>query len=291
MLMFNKEGGRLDIPDTGVSLEIPSGALVEEQFIQMIIIPSHLESESLTFASNSSLVVELLPSNMNLLKPAKLTLPHCLVLKKGCEWKAKIYRSHHKEGSEPQWEEQSNTHYELVFKKDGKPLTISLEKFEPMNWNCSKGINPQVISFEKVAINKGTFCTFVLNRTEPKGTDTCTCLFKAGQAPNLEDYTFLLKAPDLSSAKQPSTSDRQEDERLERSTAGIEASTRPCCDNCYLPGDHHSEQRYGDNSREGRRSSEEPIHQDERPSEVERKPGELHVKKDGLSTSSGLCSK
>ncbi|XP_071849298.1 uncharacterized protein [Apostichopus japonicus] len=435
MLMINKEGGRLDIPDTGVSLEIPSGALVGEQFIQMIIIPPHLESESLTFASNSSLVVELLPSNLNLLKPAKLTLPHCLVLKKGCEWKAKIYRSHHKEGNEPQWEEQSNTHYELgehncvieiqrfswekieildkiveaknivvyaagrcgptesmyldigyywdlvtcvevpkrnnasllheqptVFKKDGKPLTISLEKFEPMNWNCSKGINPQVISFEKVAINKGTFCTFVLNRTEPKGTDTCTCLFKAGQAPNLEDYTFLLKAPDLSSAKQPSTSNRQEDERLERSTAGIEAPdcvvttatlqnlsknfrhewldvgrtlgiteatlsdiqsrTLPTQEKAYqmlvswkslkgekatykLAGealkaagrtdlyqqfiqrsDHHYEQRHGDNSQEGRRSIEEPIHQDERPSEVERTPGELHVESDGLSTSS-----
>ncbi|PIK59204.1 hypothetical protein BSL78_03901 [Apostichopus japonicus] len=112
MLIVNKEGGRLDIPDTGASLEIPSGALEGEQLIQMII-PPHLESESLTFASNSSLVVELLPSNLNLMKPAILTLPHCLVLKKGCEWKAKIYRSHHKDGSEPQWEEQSNTHYKL----------------------------------------------------------------------------------------------------------------------------------------------------------------------------------
>ncbi|PIK39293.1 netrin receptor unc5-like protein [Apostichopus japonicus] len=438
MLMINKEGGRLDIPDTGVSLEIPSGALEGEQIIQMMIIPHHLESESLTFASNSSLVVELLPSNLNLLKPAILTLPHCLVLKKGCEWKAKIYRSHHKKGSEPQWEEQSNTHYKLgehncvieiqrfswekieildkiveaknivvyaagrrgltdsmlldigyywdlatckevtkrnnasllheqptVFIKDAKPLTILLDKFEPMTWTCSKGNNPQVISFEKVAISKGTFCTFVLGKTEPQETDTCMCHFKAGQAPNLEDYTFLLKAPDPSSGNVPSTSKRHEDERVGTSTAGIEAPdlvvTTDTIEDLYdkfcrewktvgrklnigepklqaidkdnqdekekvyqmlltwqqskgnkasyrllgeafeaaglqdlqqflykQAGDHHYEQRYGDNSQEGRRLNEEPINQDERPSEVERTPRELHVGSDGLSTSSDL---
>ncbi|XP_071841933.1 uncharacterized protein [Apostichopus japonicus] len=254
MLMINKEGGRLDIPDTGASLEIPSGALEGEQFIQMIIIPPHLESESLTFASNSSLVVELLPSNLKLMKPAILTLPHCLVLKKGCEWKAKIYRSHHKEGSEPQWEEQSNTHYELgehncvieIQRFSWEKIEILDKIVEAKNivvyaagrcgptdsmyldigyyWDLVTCV--EVISFEKVAINKGTFCTFVLNRTEPMGTDTCTCLFKAGQAPNLEDYTFLLKAPDPSSVKQPSTSNRQDDERVGTSTAGIEASDR-----------------------------------------------------------------
>ncbi|PIK54617.1 hypothetical protein BSL78_08470 [Apostichopus japonicus] len=388
MLMINKDGGRLDIPDTGVSLEIPSGALEGEQFIQMIIIPHHLESESLTFASNSSLVVELLPSNLNLLKPAILTLPHCLVLKKGCEWKAKIYRSHHKKvashngRSSPiliiSWREQlliflfskvtkrnnaSLLHEQpTVFIKDAKPLTILLDKFEPMIWTCSKGNNPQVISFEKVAISKGTFCTFELKKTEPKGTDACTCLFKAGQAPNLEDYTFLLKAPEPASVNQPSTSNRQEAARAGTSTAGIEAPdlvvttatiqdlSHKFCDEwrivgsklgigepklqtididnrtvqekvyqmlltwkqskgneatykllgealqsagrkdlqeyLYQQGGHHSEQRHGDNLQEGMRSVEEPIHQDEKPSEVERTPRELHFGSDGLSTSS-----
>ncbi|PIK33892.1 hypothetical protein BSL78_29287, partial [Apostichopus japonicus] len=97
-LWINKDGGVLELPDTGVSLEIPPGALEKDQLIQMRIIPYNFQGDSdLSFSSNSSLVVELLPSNLKLLKPAKLTLPHCLVLKKGCEWKAKIYSSHHEE--------------------------------------------------------------------------------------------------------------------------------------------------------------------------------------------------
>ncbi|XP_071841940.1 uncharacterized protein [Apostichopus japonicus] len=296
MLIVNKEGGRLDIPDTGASLEIPSGALEGEQLIQMII-PPHLESESLTFASNSSLVVELLPSNLNLMKPAILTLPHCLVLKKGCEWKAKIYRSHHKDGSEPQWEEQSNTHYKLgehncvieiqrfswekfevdaqiveakniimyaagrccspdtiyldigyylnlatfeevskrnnasllheqptVFYNNGKHLKISLKKFTPMNWTCRRGEKKtQAISFNEVAIAPWIFRIFVLHKTEPKGTDACTCYCKAGQVPDLQNFIFQFKAPEPASVNQPSTSNRQEAARAGTSTAGIEA--------------------------------------------------------------------
>lgn len=88
----------MEIQGTGVSLEIFDGALEKEEHIEMKIIPPILESESPKFASNSSLAIEILPSQVILLKPAILTVPHCSVLGKGYEWKATIYTSHHKEG-------------------------------------------------------------------------------------------------------------------------------------------------------------------------------------------------
>ncbi|PIK41691.1 hypothetical protein BSL78_21457 [Apostichopus japonicus] len=98
-VVITTEGGLIEIQDTGVSLEIPPGALVKEQLIKMRIVSEDYHDElAVSFGSNASVVVELLPSNLALLKPAKLTLPHCLVLKKGCEWKAKIYTSHHEKG-------------------------------------------------------------------------------------------------------------------------------------------------------------------------------------------------
>ncbi|PIK55637.1 putative netrin receptor UNC5D-like [Apostichopus japonicus] len=114
-LRINKDGGVLKLPGTGVSLEIPPGALEKDQLIQMRIIPYNFQGDSdLSFSSNSSVVVELLPSNLKLLKPVILTLPHCLVLKKGCEWKAKIYSSHHEEGNQPVWRPQPDTPYVLT---------------------------------------------------------------------------------------------------------------------------------------------------------------------------------
>ncbi|XP_071842667.1 uncharacterized protein [Apostichopus japonicus] len=113
---IGKGGGTLDIQNTGVSLEIPPGALRLEYFIRMRIIPHHyLDETELSFASNSSVVVEILPNNVQLLIPATLTLPHCLVLKKKCERKTKVYSSHHKEGTRPQWEEEINTQCELTY--------------------------------------------------------------------------------------------------------------------------------------------------------------------------------
>ncbi|PIK35644.1 hypothetical protein BSL78_27531, partial [Apostichopus japonicus] len=114
-LWINKDGGVLELPDTGVSLEIPPGALEKDHLIQMRIMPYHFQGDSdLSFSSNSSVVVELLPSNLKLLKLAKLILPHCLVLKKGCEWKAKIYSSHHEEGTQPLWRPQPDTPHVLT---------------------------------------------------------------------------------------------------------------------------------------------------------------------------------
>ncbi|PIK35963.1 hypothetical protein BSL78_27205 [Apostichopus japonicus] len=113
---IGKDGGTLDIQNTGVSLEIPPGALQRDYVIRMRIIPHHhLDDAELSFASNSSSRVELSPNNVKLLKPATLTLPHCLVLKKKCERKAKVYSSHHKEGSRPQWEEERNTQCDVTY--------------------------------------------------------------------------------------------------------------------------------------------------------------------------------
>ncbi|PIK39752.1 hypothetical protein BSL78_23410 [Apostichopus japonicus] len=112
-LRIGKDGGTLDIQNTGVNLKIPPGALQRDYCIQMRIIPHH--ETQLSFASNSSVVVELLPNNVKLLKPATLTLPHYLVLKKKCGWKAKGYSSHHKEGTRPQWEEERNAHCDVTY--------------------------------------------------------------------------------------------------------------------------------------------------------------------------------
>lgn len=98
-VVITTEGGLIEIPGTGVSLKIPPGALEEEQLIKMRIVSDDYHDDlAVSFGSIPSVVVELLPSNLPLLKPAKLTLPHCLVLNKGCEWKAKIYTSHHEKG-------------------------------------------------------------------------------------------------------------------------------------------------------------------------------------------------
>ncbi|PIK58768.1 hypothetical protein BSL78_04289, partial [Apostichopus japonicus] len=136
-LWINKDGGVLELPDTGVSLEIPPGALEKDQLIQMRIIPYNFLGDSdLSFSSNSSVVVELLPSNLKLLKPVKLTLPHCFVLKKGCEWKAKIYTSHHEEGTQPLWRPQPDTPYVLTERN----CVINLKHFSWERFNISEEI-------------------------------------------------------------------------------------------------------------------------------------------------------
>lgn len=87
------------IPDTRVCLEVPKNALESERMIEMRIASHHFGNESQQlFSKNSAAVVELLPSDLRLLEPVKLTLPHCLVLKEGSQRRAKIYSSHHKEG-------------------------------------------------------------------------------------------------------------------------------------------------------------------------------------------------
>lgn len=97
--MVDQEGGYLEIPNSGVLLEIPAKALNESYRIEMRIIPHCFQEGNYhTFASNSSVVIELLPENIKLLHPVRLTLPHCLRLKKTGQRKAIVYSSHHAKG-------------------------------------------------------------------------------------------------------------------------------------------------------------------------------------------------
>ncbi|KAJ8051076.1 Protein NLRC5 [Holothuria leucospilota] len=99
---ISKEGGTITIQDTGVELYIPPNALQEDTkncLVQMRIIPRSVVAEpARTFASNSSVVVELLPNHLSLRHPAKLTLPHCLQLKEGVPRRATVFISHHEIG-------------------------------------------------------------------------------------------------------------------------------------------------------------------------------------------------
>lgn len=97
-MLIDARGGTLDITNTGVTLEIPPGALEGKHLVKMRTFSYHQDESKVTCVGNSPVVVELLPRNMKLLKEAKLTLPHGLLLKKGCERKAKIYSRQHETG-------------------------------------------------------------------------------------------------------------------------------------------------------------------------------------------------
>lgn len=125
---ISKDGGFLDIPDSEVSLTFPPDAFHDGRdqcLIQMRIIPrSNIPYTSTLFASNSTVTVELLPNNLRLKHPAKLTLPHCLLLKRDVEYKARIFMSHHEGNGEPEWEEIASEH-----QLDETKCTIRLHKF------------------------------------------------------------------------------------------------------------------------------------------------------------------
>ncbi|KAJ8034681.1 Protein NLRC5 [Holothuria leucospilota] len=126
---ISSKGGSVEIPDTGVKMDIPTHALpevVDQCNICMKIIPPDVSDWSVTdLVSNSSVVVELLPNNLSFQQPFTLTLPHCLQLKKGVQHKAKIFVSHHEEGTYPRWEEKTDALYELT----DKTCTIWLNSF------------------------------------------------------------------------------------------------------------------------------------------------------------------
>ncbi|KAJ8018356.1 hypothetical protein HOLleu_43694 [Holothuria leucospilota] len=95
-------GGVVEIPDTGVILRVPPNALPEHMercLIQMRIIPTSMShDETMSFSSNSSVRVELLPNHFRFRCYVQLTLPHCLELKKNVLRRARIFMSHHNEG-------------------------------------------------------------------------------------------------------------------------------------------------------------------------------------------------
>ncbi|PIK55871.1 IMD-like protein [Apostichopus japonicus] len=143
--LVNKKGGILEIPGTGVILEIPCGAIEQECLIQMRIIPISFQEESKpSFTSNSTVVVELLPDNVKLHQLAKLTLPHCLQLKKTGERKAMVYSSHHAKGSKPMWRPKPHVLYQL----NDTNCVIWIESF---SWETCQ-IDGKNVEFKKIQV-------------------------------------------------------------------------------------------------------------------------------------------
>ncbi|PIK39684.1 hypothetical protein BSL78_23474, partial [Apostichopus japonicus] len=140
-----KKGGILEIPGTGVRLEIPCGAIGQECSIQMRIIPISFQEESnSSFTSNSTAVVELLPDNLKLHQLAKLTLPHCLQLKNTGERKAMVYSSHHAKGCKPMWRPKPNVLYQL----NDTNCVIWVESF---SWETCE-IDGKIVEFKKIQV-------------------------------------------------------------------------------------------------------------------------------------------
>ncbi|PIK51565.1 putative netrin receptor UNC5B isoform X2 [Apostichopus japonicus] len=105
------KGAHMHIPDTGVELDIPAGAVRHKQLIEMTIIPFDKQFAPIAnFSSNSSVVVELLPNKAIFRLPVHLKLPHCLQLKtnyKEIKNPVKVFVSHHEAGP-PVWEEDAS---------------------------------------------------------------------------------------------------------------------------------------------------------------------------------------
>ncbi|KAJ8034508.1 Netrin receptor UNC5B [Holothuria leucospilota] len=141
-------GGKLQIPDTDVSLEIPADTLDQARdycLIQMRILPTHCyEKYCTSFSSNSTVAVELLPNNLKLKHPVQLTLPHCLKLKKDVEYKAKIFMSHHERNADLHWEETTDQPYIL----DETACTIWLNKFCWVKYE----IDDKIVEAKKIKI-------------------------------------------------------------------------------------------------------------------------------------------
>ncbi|KAJ8039035.1 Netrin receptor UNC5D [Holothuria leucospilota] len=114
---ITKNGGVIEIPNTGVVLMIPPDALpgcMKHLKIHMRITPrGEIIERETSFSSNSSTVVQLFPCSLKFLRPVRLTLPHCLVLQGTGERKARIFTSRHKKGSGPEWEERTHLSYHL----------------------------------------------------------------------------------------------------------------------------------------------------------------------------------
>lgn len=90
----------LKIEGTDVSLDIPAGALLDDCEVTIKILPGNWDAmNNVSFTSNSAVIVELSPNNLEFQTEVALHLPHCLELKKGHGTKAaKILMSHHAKG-------------------------------------------------------------------------------------------------------------------------------------------------------------------------------------------------
>ncbi|KAJ8023782.1 hypothetical protein HOLleu_36320 [Holothuria leucospilota] len=137
------------IPGTDVRLKILPNSLpkgVEQARIRMEIIAGRLlrNQPVHSFASNSSVVVELLPNYLQLQRCALLTLPHCLKLKTTSHNVVKVFVSHHSKDSKPCWEEKPQLDYQL----DDKGLTLQLDTFCWVKYE----IDDEIVEAKKIQV-------------------------------------------------------------------------------------------------------------------------------------------
>ncbi|PIK39751.1 hypothetical protein BSL78_23409 [Apostichopus japonicus] len=145
-IVVSEEGSILKIPGTGVILEIPPGAIDGKRLIQMKIIPNYIQEESTSsFTSKTTVVVELLPNNLKLHHPAKLTLPHCLKLKNLVESKVLVLSSHHVQGTQPKWRPKQNALHQL----NETNCIIWVESF---SWETYQ-IDERVVEYKKIKVS------------------------------------------------------------------------------------------------------------------------------------------
>lgn len=110
--VITKDGGVIKVGQTGVKLEIPPGAIEnnEAQEIQITIIPPAILNElAHRFEDHSTTIVEILPNKLRLKKNAILTLPHCLVLKDEKKCKVQVWQNHQIRECDPRWENISES--------------------------------------------------------------------------------------------------------------------------------------------------------------------------------------
>ncbi|KAJ8049346.1 hypothetical protein HOLleu_02054 [Holothuria leucospilota] len=96
------EGGEVRISDTDIELNILPDSFLgpfEKHKIQLKVLPDNFFQEpAKLFEAHSTTIVELLPSDLRLKRPASLFLPHCLKLKSTKYCEVQVFQSHHAKG-------------------------------------------------------------------------------------------------------------------------------------------------------------------------------------------------
>ncbi|KAJ8032133.1 hypothetical protein HOLleu_25569 [Holothuria leucospilota] len=89
-------------------LHIEPDSFPQEDDVHIItlkILPRRLfDKPAECFEDHSTVMVEILPNNLELMHPAKLSLPHCLILKKANASEVQVFHSHHAKDQQPDWE-------------------------------------------------------------------------------------------------------------------------------------------------------------------------------------------
>ncbi|XP_039624632.1 netrin receptor UNC5B isoform X2 [Polypterus senegalus] len=100
---FGCLGGRLSIPNTGVSLMVPQGTIPQGKFYEMYLIINKHDSTTLPSEGTQTLLSPMVtcgPTGMLLCRPVVLSLPHCADLASS-DWMVKLKTQSH----QGNWEE------------------------------------------------------------------------------------------------------------------------------------------------------------------------------------------